>query len=59
MVSKLKNKCVQFLDSLLEGNQDSTILTKIMQEIPQIELSRNLGLVYEKVKNSQYSNNLL
>jgi len=59
MVSKLKNKCAQFLDSLLEGNQDTTILTKIMQEIPQTELSRNLGLVYEKFKNSPYTDKLL
>ncbi|KAL4473778.1 hypothetical protein ABPG74_022642 [Tetrahymena malaccensis] len=50
MVSKLKNKCIQFLESLLEGNQDSFILNKIMNDIPQQILSENLGIVFGKLK---------
>ncbi|EAR90118.2 IP3 receptor calcium ion channel protein (macronuclear) [Tetrahymena thermophila SB210] len=50
MVSKLKNKCIQFLESLLEGNQDSFILNKIMNDIPQQTLSENLGIVFGKLK---------
>ncbi|KAL4504086.1 hypothetical protein ABPG72_022716 [Tetrahymena utriculariae] len=50
MVSKLKNKCIQFLESLLEGNQDKFILNKIMNDIPQQTLSENLGIVFGKLK---------
>lgn len=55
MVSKLKNKCIQFLDSLLEGNDGSFILTRIMAEIPQSILASNLAIVYRKFKDSRFT----